>query len=138
MVQVLDTMDYSDEVPHSDHLVVQGTEPFNAEPTAAALVEFPITPDELVYCRNHGPVLDLDESTYTINVHGLQGSRAFTLEELRGSFPRVEVVSALQVCDSLWLWGTPARNVQQWRSSRADLHGSLRALGPLHATTCAS
>ncbi len=98
MVQVLTEMDYSEEVSHSDHLIIRGTEPFNAEPTAAALVEFPITPEDLVYCRNHGPVLDLDDSTYAIEVHGPQGSRAFTVEELRESFPCVEVVAALQVC----------------------------------------
>ena len=93
-------MDYSQEIPHSEHLVVQGTEPFNAEPTAAALVEFPITPEELVYCRNHGPVLELDEDTYTIVVHGADPSaqpRTFTLAELRDNFPRAEVVAALQV-----------------------------------------
>lgn len=101
MVQALQTMDYSDEVPHSDHLIVQGTEPFNAEPTAAALVQFPITPEELIYCRNHGPVLDLDDATYTIEVHGVQASRTFTVQDLRESFPRVEVVAALQVGSSL-------------------------------------
>ena len=97
MVRVLDDMDYSEEVPHSEHLVVRGTEPFNAEPTAAALVEFPITPEELVYCRNHGPVLDIDESTWSIQVNSSKGSHSFTLEELRNNFLRVEVVAALQV-----------------------------------------
>ena len=53
-------MDYSNEVPHSELLLVRGKEPFNAEPKASALVEFAITPDDLVYCRNHGPVEDLD------------------------------------------------------------------------------
>ena len=99
-------MDYSQEVPHSNHLVVQGTEPFNAEPTAAALVEFPITPEELVYCRNHGPVLELDEDTYTVSIQGVgpnatPAPRTFTLDELRDAFPRAEVVAALQVRFSL-------------------------------------
>lgn len=91
-------MDYSQEVPHSQQLLVRGTEPYNAEPTAAALVEFPITPEDLVYCRNHGPVLDLDESTYMIQIEGTEETRSFTFQELRESFPRVEVVAALQVC----------------------------------------
>ncbi|KAI0749275.1 molybdopterin binding oxidoreductase [Daedaleopsis nitida] len=108
-------MDYTEEVPHSHHLVVQGTEPFNAEPTAAALVEFPITPEELVYCRNHSPVLDLDESTYTIEVNGIQGLRSFTLEELRNSFPRVEVVAALQC----------AGNRRKEMSEKKPVHGIL-------------
>lgn len=89
-------MDFSEEVQHSNLLIVRGTKPFNAEPTAAALVEFPITPEDLIYCRNHSPVLDLDESTYTVHVLGVEGSRSFTLEELRTNFPRVDVVAALQ------------------------------------------
>ncbi|RPD72460.1 molybdopterin binding oxidoreductase [Lentinus tigrinus ALCF2SS1-7] len=115
MVQVLTEMDYSDEVPHSDHLVVRCSEPFNAEPTAAALVQFPITPDDLVYCRNHGPVLDLDESTYAIEVHGLQGLRSFTMTELRESFPRVEVVAALQC----------AGNRRKEMNEKKPVHGVL-------------
>lgn len=90
-------MDFSEEVPHSDLLIVRGTEPYNAEPSAAALVEFPITPEDLIYCRNHSPVLDLDESTYTVDIHGAEGTKSFTVEELRTNFARVEVVAALQV-----------------------------------------
>ena len=91
-------MDYTHEVPHSQLLVVQGREPFNAEPKAAALVEFPLTPEELVYCRNHGPVLQLDEKHFQLNVNGLVSqARTFTTQELRSSFPRFEVTAALQV-----------------------------------------
>lgn len=123
MVKVLAEMDYTEEVPHSDHLVVRCSEPFNAEPTAAALVEFPITPDDLVYCRNHGPVLDLDESTFAIEVHGPEGLRSFTMRDLRESFVRVEVVAALQVCSicasvSLQLrflsYSAPATDARRW------------------------
>ncbi|KAI9061206.1 molybdopterin binding oxidoreductase [Trametes sanguinea] len=89
-------MDYTDEVPHSDLLVVRADQPFNAEPTAAALVEFPITPEELIYCRNHGPVIEYDDDTFTLQVDGVEGSRIFTMKELREEFPRVEVVAALQ------------------------------------------
>ncbi|KAI0635522.1 molybdopterin binding oxidoreductase [Trametes polyzona] len=89
-------MDYTHEVPHSNLLVVRADQPFNAEPTAAALVEFPITPEELVYCRNHGPVLEYDEEAFTVRVDCPQGSRTYTAKELKDAFPRVEVVSALQ------------------------------------------
>ncbi|KAI0649547.1 molybdopterin binding oxidoreductase [Trametes meyenii] len=88
-------MDYSCEVPHSHLLVVRAEEPFNAEPTAAALVEFPITPEDLIYCRNHGPVLEYDE-TFTVRVGCTRGTRTFSLRELQDEFPRVEVVAALQ------------------------------------------
>ncbi|KAI0351778.1 molybdopterin binding oxidoreductase [Trametes cingulata] len=90
------TMDYSEEVPHSSLLVVRAQQPYNAEPPAAALVEFPITPEDLIYCRNHGPVLEYDDETFVVTVKGTQGSRTFTAKELRESFPRAEVVAALQ------------------------------------------
>jgi sulfite oxidase len=47
-------MDYSREVEHTQQLLVRGRQPFNAEPPASALVEFKYTPEELIYCRNHG------------------------------------------------------------------------------------
>ncbi|KAI9000480.1 molybdopterin binding oxidoreductase [Trametes punicea] len=89
-------MDYSNEVPHSDLLIVRAQEPYNAEPSAAALVEFPITPEELVYCRNHGPVLEYNDETFILRVDGTQGSRTFTMKELKEAFSRVEIVAALQ------------------------------------------
>ena len=48
-----DQMDFTHEVEHPAALLVRGAQPFNAEPPAAALVEFGVTPEELVYCRNH-------------------------------------------------------------------------------------
>ena len=92
------TMDYSQEVPHSELLLVRGTEPFNAEPLAAALVQFAITPDDLVYCRNHGPVLDLERDAYSIAVEGgPSGSRHYSMADLETRFTKHEVVAALQV-----------------------------------------
>ena len=91
-------MDYTLEVPHSELLVVRAHQPYNAEPTAAALVEFPITPEDLIYCRNHGPVIEYDEDTFTFRVNTPQGSHTFTMKELKEIFPRHEVVAALQVC----------------------------------------
>ncbi|KAJ3555748.1 hypothetical protein NM688_g2404 [Phlebia brevispora] len=90
-------MDYSREVDHSQLLIVRGKEPFNAEPKASALVEFAITPDDLVYCRNHGPVEDLDDDTYTLTVTNTrQGDVKFTMHDLRTQFTQHEVVAALQ------------------------------------------
>ncbi|GJF00069.1 molybdopterin binding oxidoreductase [Phanerochaete sordida] len=90
-------MDYSQEVPHSELLLVRSTEPFNAEPLAAALVQFAITPDDLVYCRNHGPVLDLDRDAYTIAVEGgPSGPVRYSMADLEARFTKYEVVAALQ------------------------------------------
>lgn len=96
-------MDYSQEPPHSGLLIVKGTEPFNAEPDISALVEFKYTPEDLIYCRNHGPVREIPEENYTININGnLPTEIRFTIQELRATFPRAEVVAALQVIANLF------------------------------------
>lgn len=92
-------MDYSDEPPHSDLLVIKGKEPFNAEPDVSALVEFKYTPEDLVYCRNHGPVRTLEIDEYTVSINGLVDIvLKLSISDLRTQFPRAEVVAALQVC----------------------------------------
>jgi len=91
-------MDYATEPPHSGLLVIQGTEPLNAEPNASALVEFPLTPEDLVYCRNHGPVREFDEEKYVITVNGgVARELEVSMRDLRSLFPKVHVVAALQV-----------------------------------------
>ncbi|KAH9481542.1 Sulfite oxidase [Psilocybe cubensis] len=89
-------MDYSSEPQHSTLLNIQETQPFNAEPSAAALVEFPITPEDLVYCRNHGPVREFDENAYSIIIKGgNKGEAMFSLAELK-ALSKATVVAALQ------------------------------------------
>ncbi|TFK70299.1 molybdopterin binding oxidoreductase [Pluteus cervinus] len=90
-------MDYSQEPPHSELLLVQALEPFNAEPPAAALVEFSQTPEDLVYCRNHGPVREFDQDSYTITIKGgPKGDVIYYLRDLVQAFEKSEVVAALQ------------------------------------------
>lgn len=92
-------MDYTNEVPHSELLSVKGQQPFNAEPDVSALVEFKLTPEDLIYCRNHGPVLEFDEDLYTITVNGtVIRTLKLSMSDLRENFEKVEVVAALQVC----------------------------------------
>ncbi|KAL0580006.1 hypothetical protein V5O48_002009 [Marasmius crinis-equi] len=89
-------MDYSNEPPHSEVLVVQAQEPFNAEAPTPALVEFQRTPEDLVYCRNHGPVREFDEDEYTIIVNGaVQKEMKFSVAELK-KFPKATVTAVLQ------------------------------------------
>ncbi|KAJ7178631.1 Oxidoreductase, molybdopterin-binding domain-containing protein [Mycena crocata] len=89
-------MDYTDEPQRSDLLTVQGTEPYNAEPPAAALVEFEQTPEDLVYCRNHGPVCEYPEESYAITLKaGDAPPLRFSMRDLR-SFPKADVVAVLQ------------------------------------------
>jgi len=94
-------MDYSCEPEHSTHLVVRGEHPFNAEPSAAALVEFPLTPEELIYCRNHGPVRDFDPEGYTVTFKAFGKESKMTISAIKSLFPTVESVAALQVSSLL-------------------------------------
>lgn len=91
-------MDYSREVSHSELLLVRGAQPFNAEPKPSALVQFALTPDELVYCRNHGPVEDLDRDSYQLTVESTpKGTVQYSMQDLETKFAKCEVVAALQV-----------------------------------------
>ncbi|KAG5341582.1 hypothetical protein C0989_009284 [Termitomyces sp. Mn162] len=88
---------YSVEPSHPDLLKVQGHRPFNAEAPVASLVEFNVTPEDLVYCRNHGPVREFDEETYSISIKGaVDKELQYTIPKLQASFPIVQVVAALQ------------------------------------------
>lgn len=91
-------MDYTSEPPSSQLLTIQGTQPLNAEPPSSALVEFPITPDALVYCRNHGPVRLFDEAEYKVSFSGLGIEKALDLsmKELKESFETFTVEAVLQ------------------------------------------
>ncbi|KAJ3905385.1 Oxidoreductase, molybdopterin-binding domain-containing protein [Lentinula edodes] len=90
-------MDFSTEPPHSDKLFIQAPQPFNAEPPAASLVEFAYTPEELVYCRNHGPVREFVEDSYSIAIKSaVEKDILMSVPQLKSSFPKARVVAALQ------------------------------------------
>ncbi|KAG6816202.1 hypothetical protein H0H87_007751 [Tephrocybe sp. NHM501043] len=90
-------MDYSSEPSHSELLTIQGDQPFNAEAPVASLVEFNLTPEELVYCRNHGPVREFDDETYSIVIKGgVEKEQQWTVPKLKETFLTVQVVAALQ------------------------------------------
>jgi len=91
-------MDYTREPEHSQLLAIQEKEPFNAEPLSSALVEFPLTPEDLVYCRNHGPVRQFDEDDYSLTIRGgSNGEVKLTMNDLRTLFPVTCIVAVLQV-----------------------------------------
>ncbi|CAK5268584.1 unnamed protein product [Mycena citricolor] len=83
---------------HSDSLVIRGARPLNAEARAADLVEFEITPERLVYCRNHGPVREFEECSYflTIKTDDNTVLLRLSIPELRQQFDKSSVVAALQ------------------------------------------
>ncbi|MFI8089366.1 sulfite oxidase [Streptomyces sp. NPDC086080] len=80
-----------------DDMLVHARQPFNAEPSPAALAGAPTTPVDAFYSRNHGPVPDLDPAQWKLEVDGLVGTPLrMSLEELRESFDEVEVTVTLQ------------------------------------------
>lgn len=95
-------MDYTNEPLRSESLITRALRPFNAEPPVSVLVEFQITPEDLVYCRNHSPVPQLDDREFTLSLtdSGAVNMR-FTVQELKTLFPKTQVVAALQVCTFL-------------------------------------
>lgn len=81
---------------HSDYVVWQ-TEPYNGEPPAALLRQSLVTPLDLFYTRNHGPVPEVDAATYRLSIDGLvRASRSLSLTDLREGFPRVTQTTTLQ------------------------------------------
>ncbi|KAK9934391.1 hypothetical protein M0R45_021537 [Rubus argutus] len=64
--------DYSQEPPRHPSLIVNSQEPFNAEPPRSALIASYVTPVDLFYKRNHGPIPVLDDiERYRISICGL-------------------------------------------------------------------
>lgn len=87
-------LDFTHEPRHSTDLVkVQSKEPFNAEPNVETLIQYEVTPERLVYCRNHGPICLIDDKTYSLRV----GDKAFRMDDLRHTFKNAQVVAAMQV-----------------------------------------
>ena len=78
-------------------LIVHGDDPINAEPPRAALADEPVTSLDAFYVRNHGPVPELDPSSWRLRVDGLvERVLELSLEELRSRFAHHELVATLQ------------------------------------------
>ena len=76
---------------------VHSEEPFNAEPARAALAEHALTPLDVFYSRNHGPIPDVDPEDWRLTVDGrVDRSLRLSLGDLQERFPRREVVATLQ------------------------------------------
>jgi DMSO/TMAO reductase YedYZ molybdopterin-dependent catalytic subunit/glyoxylase-like metal-dependent hydrolase (beta-lactamase superfamily II) len=77
-------------------LVVWTEEPLNVETPLDVLCESTVTPTELFYVRNHGPVPSVDPSSYVLTVDGLvREPLALSLDELRDRFERASVTATL-------------------------------------------
>ncbi|EAW14894.1 putative sulfite oxidase [Aspergillus clavatus NRRL 1] len=70
--------------------------PLNREPSIKKLVASYITPTEISYDRNHGPIPHLSAS-HTVHVDGLVSTRlALSIQQLATDFPQQEVICALE------------------------------------------
>ncbi|KAI0805951.1 Oxidoreductase, molybdopterin-binding domain-containing protein [Irpex lacteus] len=108
----------------SNKVIVHDEKPYNAEPPLETLVQHHITPVDLVYARNHGPIERLDGATFKLKVDGLiREESLYTLEDLRNTFPKVEVVAALQCAGN-------RRKVMQERKN-AEVEGILWGEGTI-------
>jgi len=77
-----------------DDMVVHEREPFNAEPPRTALAGHALTPIDTFYSRNHGPIPDLDASTWRLHVDGLvDWELDLSLADLRELPLRTEVAT---------------------------------------------
>ncbi|KAI9311663.1 sulfite oxidase [Dichotomocladium elegans] len=93
-------MDASDEPSRSEKdLLVHKEFPYNAEPELGQLIQHFITPERLFFCRTHGPVPSLDESTHRICFEGLGITDApvsFSVMDLKEKFKKTSITMAMQ------------------------------------------
>jgi len=76
--------------------MVRQKQPFNAETPLNLLRRDFVTPRDLFYVRNHGSLPAVDPATYRLTVSGLvERPLELSLEQLKGEFPRVEMVATL-------------------------------------------
>jgi sulfite oxidase len=75
---------------------VHEREPFNAEPSRAALAENSVTPLDAFYVRGHGAVPEIDAAAWRLRVGGLvERELELGLDDLRG-LPHIELPVTLQ------------------------------------------
>ncbi|GMI68334.1 sulfite oxidase [Hibiscus trionum] len=89
--------DYSQEPPRHPCLQINAKEPFNAEPPRSALVSSYVTPVELFYKRNHGPIPVVDDiERYCVDISGLiETPKKVYMRDVR-MLPKYNVTATLQ------------------------------------------
>jgi sulfite oxidase len=84
-------------MPKHPEFIVHTDTPFNGEPPAARLREHFITPRELFYVRNHGPIPLVDPSSYGLTVDGMvERPLELSLDRIMNDFPRRTVMATLE------------------------------------------
>ncbi|XP_044502932.1 sulfite oxidase-like [Mangifera indica] len=89
--------DYCREPLRHPCLKINSKEPFNAEPPRSALISSYVTPVDLFYKRNHGPIPLVDDiDRYCVTIRGLiENSKDLFMEDVR-KLPKYNVTATLQ------------------------------------------
>jgi DMSO/TMAO reductase YedYZ molybdopterin-dependent catalytic subunit/glyoxylase-like metal-dependent hydrolase (beta-lactamase superfamily II)/rhodanese-related sulfurtransferase len=122
-------------------LLVWSEEPLNAETPLDLLCDSALTPNEVFFVRNHGPLPEVDPATYRLTVRGLVG-KPLTLspENLRHRFEHVTLdavvscagnrrseLAAIAAIPGQAPWGPGATGNARWGGIR--LRDVLQAAG---------
>jgi sulfite oxidase len=137
----------SDNTKRSEFIVLE-LSPLNGEPRLDALIEAPLTPNDLFFVRNHAPAPVIDPTTFRLTVSGLvQRPLMLSLAELRAQFPAQRIIATLQCAGNRrqellpygeipgeLLWGEGAISTAVWEgvSLRAVLEAAGLANGAAH------
>ncbi|CAK7328306.1 unnamed protein product [Dovyalis caffra] len=89
--------DYSREPARHPCLQINAKQPFNAEPPRSALVSSYVTPVDLFYKRNHGPIPVVDDlERYSVSIRGLiDNPTELFMREIK-MLPKYNVTATLQ------------------------------------------
>ncbi|WP_295696939.1 sulfite oxidase [Lapillicoccus sp.] len=91
---------------------VHEQDPYNAEPSRAALVGHMITPADTFYSRNHGPIPAVAPIDWRLRVDGLVDTPLLlSLADLRSGFPEREVVATMQCAGARRADFLPVRDI---------------------------
>ncbi|BBY05082.1 sulfite oxidase [Mycobacterium noviomagense] len=116
----------------SPAMIVHTRSPFNAEPRGSALARNEVTPVDIFYCRNHGPVPEIPVHAWRLEVDGLVTSPlSLSLPALQSRFDIHTVIATLQCAGNRRsgfneiraivdedLWGSGAISTAEWSGVR--------------------
>lgn len=87
---------YANDPYRANTFIVNCEEPFNAETPSKLLINWYYTPTKLFLKRNHGPIPDLQEKDYKIEINGAVLRKGpITLEEIKNNFKKYHVDAVL-------------------------------------------
>lgn len=124
-----------------EDMIVHETDPYNAEPAPHALAGRHLTPVDAFYTRNHGPIPDLDPTTWRLRIGGLVATPLeLTMTSLQEDFGQHSVTATLQCAGNRRAdlnqvrhvpgedpWGPGATSTATWTGARlADVLRTAR------------